>query len=163
MENRSTTTIIESFPRCVLGNPSTKSMLTSIQGCSGIGNGIYNPYAFSLPLAFLQIAHLYFSFVNQYSLGGGFPFPIVLVLRYKLSLCYTPIKPDLLGFSGIDVFTCGLRVHVTTRFASSSLNLNCFYLILVDILSRLSIPLFFPHFKCIIILHIISLFILKFT
>jgi hypothetical protein len=112
---------------------------------------------------FVINSSLYFSFVNQYSLGGGFPFPIVLVLRYKLSLCYTPIKPDLLGFSGIDVFTCGLRVHVTTRFASSSLNLNCFYLILVDILSRLSIPLFFPHFKCIIILHIISLFILKFT
>ena len=24
--------------------------------------------------------------------------------RYKLSWCYTPIKPDLLGFPGIDVF-----------------------------------------------------------
>jgi len=54
---------------------------------------------------------LYFSFVNQYSLGRGFPFPIVLVRRYKLSLCHTPIKPDLLGFPGIGVFTCGLRDH----------------------------------------------------
>ena len=42
--------------------------------------------------------------MNQYSLGGGFPFSIVLVLRYKLSLCHTPIKPDLLGFPGIHVF-----------------------------------------------------------
>jgi hypothetical protein len=30
----------------------------------------------------------------------GSPFPILLVPRYKLSLCHTPIKPDLLGFSG---------------------------------------------------------------
>jgi hypothetical protein len=51
-------------------------------------------------------------------LGGDFPFPIVLVPRYKLSLCHTPIKPDLLGFSGIGVFACGLRDHVITRFAS---------------------------------------------
>ena len=48
----------------------------------------------------------------------GSPFPIVLVLRYKLSLCHTPIKLDLLGFSGIGVFACGLRDHVITRFAS---------------------------------------------
>jgi hypothetical protein len=47
---------------------------------------------------------LYFSFPNQYSLGGGFPFPIVLVPGYKLPLCHTPIKPDLLGFPGISVF-----------------------------------------------------------
>jgi len=64
---------------------------------------------------------LYFSFANQYSLGWGFPFPIVLVPRYKLSLCHTPIKPDLLGFSGICVFACGLRDHVITRFASLSI------------------------------------------
>jgi hypothetical protein len=38
--------------------------------------------------------------------GWGSPFPIVLVLRYKLSLCRTPIKPDLLGFPGIGVFAC---------------------------------------------------------
>jgi hypothetical protein len=50
--------------------------------------------------------------------GWGFPFPIVLVPRYKLSLCHTPIKPDLLGFLGIGVFACGLRDHVITRFAS---------------------------------------------
>jgi hypothetical protein len=47
---------------------------------------------------------LYISFTNQYSLGGGFPFPIVLVPGYKLSLCHTPIKPNLLGFPGISVF-----------------------------------------------------------
>jgi hypothetical protein len=32
---------------------------------------------------------LYFLFGNQYSLGGDFPFPIVLVPRYKLSLCHS--------------------------------------------------------------------------
>ena len=62
---------------------------------------------------------LYLSFANQYSLGGGFPFPIVLVPRYKLSLFLTPIKPDLLGFSEIGVFTCGLREHMIMRFASA--------------------------------------------
>jgi hypothetical protein len=61
---------------------------------------------------------LYFSFVNQYSLGGGFMFPIVLVPRYKLSLCPTPMKPDLFGFPGICVFACRLRDHVIMRFAS---------------------------------------------
>jgi len=61
---------------------------------------------------------LYFSFVNQYSLGEGFSFLIVLVPKYKLYLCHTPIKPDLLGFSGIDVFVCGLHEHVITRFVS---------------------------------------------
>jgi hypothetical protein len=60
---------------------------------------------------------LYFSFANQYSLGEGFPFLIMPMPRY-LSLCHTPIKPDLLGFSGIGVFACGLRDHVITRFAS---------------------------------------------
>ena len=50
--------------------------------------------------------------------GWGSSFPIVLVPRYKLFLCHTPIKPDLLGFSGISVFACGLRDHVITRFAS---------------------------------------------
>jgi len=53
--------------------------------------------------------------------GWGSSFPIVLVPRYKLSLCHTPIKPDLLGFPGIGVFACGLRDHVITRFASVSL------------------------------------------
>jgi len=42
----------------------------------------------------------------------------VVVPRYKLSLCHTPIKPNLLGFSGIDVFACGLRNQVIRRFAS---------------------------------------------
>jgi hypothetical protein len=49
----------------------------------------------------------------------GFPFPIVLVPKYKLSLCHTPIKPDLLGFWGIGVFACRLHDHVITRFASN--------------------------------------------
>jgi len=49
--------------------------------------------------------------VNQYLLGGGFPFPIVLLPRYKFCLCHTPIKPDLCGFPGIGVFACGLRDH----------------------------------------------------
>jgi hypothetical protein len=59
---------------------------------------------------------LYFSFANQYLLGGGFPFPVVLMPRYKLSLYHTLIKPDLLGFSGIGVFACGLRDYVIMRF-----------------------------------------------
>jgi hypothetical protein len=50
--------------------------------------------------------------------GWGFSFLIVLVPRYKLSLCHTPIKPDLLGFLGIGVFAYGLRDHMITRFAS---------------------------------------------
>jgi len=50
--------------------------------------------------------------------GWGSLFSIVLVPRYKLSLCHTPIKPDLLGFSRIGVFACRLRDHVITRFAS---------------------------------------------
>jgi hypothetical protein len=41
----------------------------------------------------------------------------VLVPRYKLSLCHTSIKPDLLGFPGIDVFAYRLRDHMITRFA----------------------------------------------
>jgi len=36
--------------------------------------------------------------------GWGFPFPVVLVPRYKLSLCHSLIKPDLLAFSRIGVF-----------------------------------------------------------
>jgi len=51
----------------------------------------------------------------------GFLFPIVLVPRYKLSLCHTPIKLDLLGFPRIGVFTCWLRDHVITRFALQAL------------------------------------------
>jgi hypothetical protein len=61
---------------------------------------------------------LYFLFANQYLLVGGFPFPIVLVPRYKLSLCHTPIIPDLLGFLGIGVFACWLSDHVIMRFTS---------------------------------------------
>jgi hypothetical protein len=56
----------------------------------------------------------------------GSPFSIVLVPRYKLSLCHTPIKPDLLGFPGIGVFASGLRDHVITRFASFGLHQHLF-------------------------------------
>jgi hypothetical protein len=41
-------------------------------------------------------------------IGWEFSFPIVLVPRYKFSLCHTPIEPNLLGFPGIDVFAYGL-------------------------------------------------------
>jgi hypothetical protein len=60
----------------------------------------------------------------QLSSFMGSSFPLVLVPRYKLSLCHTPIKPDLLGFPGIDVFACGLRDHVITRFTSLYLVAN---------------------------------------
>jgi hypothetical protein len=50
--------------------------------------------------------------------GWGFSFPIVLVSRYKLFLCHTLIKPNLLGFSGIGVFECGLLDCVFKRFTS---------------------------------------------
>jgi hypothetical protein len=50
--------------------------------------------------------------------GWGFPFPILPVPRYKLSLCHTPIKPDLLGFSASGIFVCGLLDRVFKRFAS---------------------------------------------
>jgi len=63
---------------------------------------------------------LYFSFANQYSLGWIFLFSIMLVPKYKLSLCHTPIKPDLLGFPGIGIFAYGLRDRVNTRFTSVS-------------------------------------------
>jgi hypothetical protein len=59
---------------------------------------------------------LYFSFTNQYLLGGLIP--IMLVPRYELSLYHTPIESDLLDFSGIGVFKCGLLDHVIKRFTS---------------------------------------------
>ena len=52
-------------------------------------------------------------------IGREFLFLIVLVPIYKLSLCHTPIKLDLLGFLGIDIFACGLLDHVFKRFSSS--------------------------------------------
>ena len=36
--------------------------------------------------------------------------------RYKLSSSHTLIKPDLLGFPGIDVFACKLLDRVFKRF-----------------------------------------------
>jgi len=50
--------------------------------------------------------------------GLGFPFPIVWVPRYKLSLCHTPIKPDLVGFPGIYVFACELLDRVIRMFGN---------------------------------------------
>jgi hypothetical protein len=49
--------------------------------------------------------------------GWGFSFSIVLVPRYKLSLCHTLIKPHLLDFSGIGVFAYGLLNRMFKRFA----------------------------------------------
>lgn len=40
----------ESCPRNVFGKPSTKSILKSCYGLSGIGRGIYNPVFFLVPL-----------------------------------------------------------------------------------------------------------------
>lgn len=59
---------------------------------------------------------LYFSSTNQYSLGGG-SIPKMLVSRYELSLYHIPIKSNLLGFLGIDVFACGLLDRVINKFA----------------------------------------------
>jgi hypothetical protein len=43
----------------------------------------------------------------------GFSFSIVPVPRYKLSLCHTPIKHDLLSFPGICIFMWDLyEVHL---------------------------------------------------
>ena len=46
--------------------------------------------------------------------GWGFTFPIVVVPRYKLSLCHILIKLDLLGFLGIGVFAwpCDHEVRI---------------------------------------------------
>jgi hypothetical protein len=52
--------------------------------------------------------------------GWGISFPIVLLPRYKLSLYHTPIKPNLLGFTGIGVFVCGLLDRVFKRFTSKT-------------------------------------------
>jgi hypothetical protein len=45
--------------------------------------------------------------MNQYLLGRG-SFQIVLVFKCELSLCQTPIKSDLLGFSRISFLACEL-------------------------------------------------------
>ena len=51
-------------------------------------------------------------------IGWGSSFPIVLVPKYKLSLCHTPIKPDLVGFPGIYVFACELLDRVIRMFGN---------------------------------------------
>ena len=48
--------------------------------------------------------------------GWGSPFPIVLVPRYKLSLCHTPIKPDYLAFREL----VSLRVGCVTMWSWGS-------------------------------------------
>jgi len=70
------------------------------------------------------VSSLYFLFVNQYSLGGSFSF----LLGYKLSLCHTPIKPDLLGYPVIGVFACRMRDHVIMRFVSVLPVINSIFL-----------------------------------
>ena len=52
---------------------------------------------------------------------GVLSFPIVLVPRYKSSLCHAPIKPDLLSFPGIGAMRVGC---VITRFASYDIAKN---------------------------------------
>ena len=47
--------------------------------------------------------------------------PILSVPRYKLPLCHSPIKSDLLSFLGVESFVCGLLYHVIKSFASLSL------------------------------------------
>ena len=59
--------------------------------------------------------------------GWGFSFLIVLVPRYKLSLCHTPIKPDLLGFPGTGIFACGLRDDCASKVSLSLLFYICIY------------------------------------
>jgi hypothetical protein len=48
----------------------------------------------------------------------GFLFPVVLVPRYKLSLCHTLIKLDLLGFLGI-AWPCDHEVRIKTKAEKS--------------------------------------------
>jgi hypothetical protein len=50
LENRSTTTKMESLPCCVLVNPNTKSMLTLLYGCSRIWSGMYKLALVVVPL-----------------------------------------------------------------------------------------------------------------
>jgi hypothetical protein len=50
-KKRSTTTQIESLPRTVLGNPSTKSILISTHGFSAMGRGVNGPALVLFPFA----------------------------------------------------------------------------------------------------------------
>jgi hypothetical protein len=47
-------------------------------------------------------------------------FPIVLVPRYKLSLCHTPIKPDLFSFLRIEGVWVALPCVQEVRVSMSS-------------------------------------------
>ena len=81
--------------------------------------------------------------------GRASPFPIVLVPRYKLSLCHTPINPDLLGFPGIGVLKCGLRDHVIKRFASLIVSIWIFWVWNLTVVSKKQFLLCeWPLFYC---------------
>lgn len=58
LENRSTTTKIESLPSPVLGKPCTKSMLISVQGATGTGKGVYSPVFCVCPFDSWHTLHL---------------------------------------------------------------------------------------------------------
>lgn len=55
LENRSTTTNMESTPRRVLGSPNTKSIAMSSQIDLGMGNAMYNPVFSECPLAIWHV------------------------------------------------------------------------------------------------------------
>ena len=57
LENLSTTTMIESFPRCVLGKAMKKSMVKCSQGLLATGKGMYSPL-WKVILALIQASHL---------------------------------------------------------------------------------------------------------
>ncbi len=57
LENRSTTTIIESICCCILGSPSTKSMPTSSHCAFGAGKGVYNSAFVATPFDNCQTWH----------------------------------------------------------------------------------------------------------
>jgi len=79
----------------------------------------------------------------------------VLVPRYKLSLCHTPIKPDLIGFPGIGVFACGLRDHVITRFASLTKSLIKFANLLILLISFIKLIQILIKFPNLLILRLV--------
>jgi hypothetical protein len=78
---------------------------------------------------------LYFSFANQYSLGGGFPFPIVLVPKYKLSLCHTPSNLIYLAFRELMSLCVGCVItwsrgshHSVSKFGSINQVVSFYFL-----------------------------------
>lgn len=55
LEKRSTTTMMESTPRLVLGKPKMKFKLKSSQMLRGMGKGVYTPVFCLLPLFTWQV------------------------------------------------------------------------------------------------------------